>query len=185
MSRRCLCKTSWRCPEDVLETSWRLLEDVLKRSWRRLEEALKTFWRRLEEVLKTSWKHLEDVLKKYGQDEYTGLDQDVLKTYSKHEDERRCQDVFKTSSSRRMFAGIVSYSGSLMYNLHKYIANILKAHVEDKIRTTRILPHFSVHKKFSYWRWWDNVIIWRHFHIHEHFYNWDVIQNQGYVNDDD
>ena len=81
---------------------------------------------------------------------------------------------------------IVSYSSSLMYNLDKYMADILKAYVEDKNKSAKnstTFPRF--HKKFSYWRWWDNVIIWRHFHVHEHSYNWDVKQNQGYVNDDD
>ena len=107
---RHLCKTYWRCLEDVFKTSQRRLEGVLKTSWRRLEDVLKTF---LQDVLKTSWKRLEDVLKTYGQDEYIGLDQDVLKTSS--EDvrlrrtysswSRRLEDVFwrrrqKTSSRR-------------------------------------------------------------------------------------
>ena len=93
-----LCKTSWRCLEDlfqnvlktfwqdVLKMSWGRFEDVLKMSWRcfcktswrRLENVLKTPWRRLEDVLKTSWKRFEDVLKTYSQDEYIGLDQDVF-----------------------------------------------------------------------------------------------------------
>ena len=96
-SWRYLCKTSWKCCEDVLKT-------FFKTSWRRFEDA---FARRPE-----------DVLKAYGQDEYTGLDQDLLKTSSENvrprqtysswsrrlenvfqttseeEDERRLQDVF-------------------------------------------------------------------------------------------
>ena len=185
MSLQDVLKMSWRRLGNVLKTSWRPLEEVLKTSWRGLKDVLKTSWRGLENVLKTSWRRLEEVWPRRIYWSWRRRLEDALKTYSEHEDERRCQDVFKTSSSRRMFAGIVSYSGFLMYNLDKYIANILKAYVEDKIRTPRILPHFSVHKKFSYWRRWDNVIIWRHFHIHEHFSNWDVKQNQGYVNDDD
>ena len=66
---RHLCKTYWRCLEDVFKTPIRRLEAVLKKSWRRLEDVLKTSWRwledvfpiRLEDVLKTSWKCLEDV----------------------------------------------------------------------------------------------------------------------------
>ena len=77
-SWRYLCKTSWRCLEDILKTSSKRLEDVLKMPWRGLEDVFKRPWRRLENVLKT-----------YGQDEYIGLDQEVL----------------KTSSSRRIFAG--------------------------------------------------------------------------------
>ena len=87
-----LCKTSWRCFENVLKTSWRSLEDifarrlqnVLKMSWRRFENVLKTSWRRMSKtnilvLIKTSWRRL-------------------LKTKTK--------EVFKTSSSRRIFAGI-------------------------------------------------------------------------------
>ena len=87
-----LCKTSWRCFENVLKTSWRSLEDifarrlqnVLKMSWRRFENVLKTSWRRMSKtnilvLIKTSWRRL-------------------LKTKTK--------EVFKTSSSRRLFAGL-------------------------------------------------------------------------------
>ena len=84
-SWRDLCKTSWRCLEDVLKTSWRRLEDV----WPR-----RIYWswpRRLEDVLKTS---SEDVR--------------LRRTYSSWW--RRLEDVFwrrrrKTSSARRMFTG--------------------------------------------------------------------------------
>ena len=62
-SWRHLCKTSWRCLEDVLNTSSKRLEDVLKMSWRcfwrRLEKVLKTF---LQDVLKKSWRRFEDIL---------------------------------------------------------------------------------------------------------------------------
>ena len=97
-----LCKTPWRCLEDVLKTSWKRLEDFLKLPWRRF---CKTPWRRFEDVLKTSWRRLEDVwprriywswsrrlqdvLKTYEYGQYVRLDQNVLKTSSKDEEERR------------------------------------------------------------------------------------------------
>ena len=70
---RHLCKTSWRCLEDVFKTFWRrledvfntLLQDVLKTSWRCLEDVLKMF---LQDVLKKSWKCLEDVLARHLED---------------------------------------------------------------------------------------------------------------------
>ena len=85
---RHLCKTSWRCLEDVLKTSWRCLESIFPR---RLEHVLKTSWRLLG---KASWKRLEDVLKKYGHNENIRFDQGVLNTSSADEDDRRLQDVF-------------------------------------------------------------------------------------------
>ena len=65
-SWRYLCKTSWRCIEEIFaKTFWRRLQDALARC---LEDVLKTF---LEDVLKTSsqdvlkksWGRLENVLK--------------------------------------------------------------------------------------------------------------------------
>ena len=104
-SWRYLCKTSWRCLEDILKTSSKRLGDVLKTPWRGLKDVLKTSWGRLEGVLKTSWNRLEDVLKTYGQHKYIGLDQDVLKASWRCLLKTKTKDVFKTSSSRRMFAG--------------------------------------------------------------------------------
>ena len=98
-SWRYLCKTSWRCLENVFA---RRLEAVLKRSWRCLEDALNL-----------SWKRFEDVWKTYGQDEYIGLDQDVfwrhmtkanifvlIKTSWRRLLKTKTKDVFKTSSWR-------------------------------------------------------------------------------------
>ena len=39
---------------------------------------------------------------------------------------------------------IVSYSGSSLYDLNKYIANTLKAYVKDEITTPRILLRFPI-----------------------------------------
>ena len=72
-----LCKTSWRCLEEVFP---RRLEDVLKRSWRGLG--------------KTSWKRLEDVLKTSDQDEYIRLDQDVVWRRRQKMSSRCLQGVF-------------------------------------------------------------------------------------------
>ena len=49
---RYLCKTSWRCLEDVLKT---FLQDVFKTFWRRLH---KTSWKRLEDIFRTSWRRM-------------------------------------------------------------------------------------------------------------------------------
>ena len=95
--RRHLCKTSWRCLEEVFA---RRLEDVLKRSWRGLG--------------KTSWKLLEDVLKTSDQDEYIRLDQDVFW--------RRRQKM----SSRRMFAGKLEYPWLLDEERRTLIENKIK-----------------------------------------------------------
>ena len=103
MSWRYLCRTSWRCREDVfktsrqdvLKTSWRRLDNVFKISWRRLTDFLKMF---LQNVLKTFLRHLEDIwsrqrywssskllswkrlLKRDNQGASTRLAQDVLMT---------------------------------------------------------------------------------------------------------
>ena len=79
-SRRYLCKTSWRCFEDVFKTSWTRLENVLKRSWRRMAK------RNILVLIKTS-------------SEEVRLRRTNLSWW------RRLEDVLKTSSSRRMFAG--------------------------------------------------------------------------------
>ena len=106
-----LLKMSWRRLEEVLKTSWKRLEDVLKTSSRHLENVLKTSWRRMAKtnifvLTKTSWR------RSYGQDEYIGLDQDVLKTSW-----RRLLKK-KTSSSRRMFAGLLSWLKNLYVLKH-------------------------------------------------------------------
>ena len=89
-SWRRLCKTSWRCLEDVFA---RRLVDVLKTSWRGLG---KTSWRCLEDVFKTSWRGFEDVLEDVlktslrclGRASWRHLE-GILKTYL-----RRLEDVF-------------------------------------------------------------------------------------------
>ena len=120
---RHLCKTFWRCLEDVLarrledvfktssrrleDVFARLLEDVLKTSWRRLEDVLKTSWRRLEDIwlrrISWSWsRRLEDVFTTYSEDvwlrqTYSSQSrriENVLKTSSEDEDKRRLEDVF-------------------------------------------------------------------------------------------
>ena len=75
----------------VLKTSWRYL---CKTSWRRLEDVLKTF---LQDVLKTSWRRIAktNILV-------------LTKTSSRRLLKTKAKDVFKTSSSRQMFAGIMS-----------------------------------------------------------------------------
>ena len=100
-SWRYLCKTSWRCLEDVLKTSWRCLEDLFAR---RLEDVLKTSWRCLEDVLKTSWKRYEDVLKTYNQDEYADLDEDLEDVFWRRMSKANIFLLIK-ASWRRMFAG--------------------------------------------------------------------------------
>ena len=57
-SLRYLCKTSWRCLEDILKM---FLQDVLKTSWRCLGNILKMSWRRMGKtnilaLTKTSWR---------------------------------------------------------------------------------------------------------------------------------
>ena len=45
--------------------------------------------------------------------------------------------------SQEFLPPIVSYSGSLLYNLNKYIANILKAYVEDENNNAKNSTNFS------------------------------------------
>ena len=100
-SWRHLCKTSWRCYEDVLNTSSKRFEDIFEDS---LEIVLKTNDQDEYIVLD------QDVLKTPSEDVWLGRVysfwsrrlEDVLKTSSEDEDERYLQDVFKRSSSRRM-----------------------------------------------------------------------------------
>ena len=126
MARRYLCKTTWRCLQDVLKTSWKHIEDVLKMPWRDLEDIFKkswrrlgkTSWRHLENVLKTSWRCLENVLKtSWRHMAKTNIlvltktsSEDVRLRWTYSSWSRRLEDVLwrrKTSSSRRMFAGLV------------------------------------------------------------------------------
>ena len=84
-SWRHLCKTSWRCLEDILKTSWQDILDVLKTSWRRMTKTntlvlIKTSWRRLEDVF---WRRMSKV------NIFV-----LIKTSSEDKDERRLQDVF-------------------------------------------------------------------------------------------
>ena len=63
MSWRHLCKTPWRCLEDVFKRSWRCLEDVLKTSWRRFEDVwprqIYCLWsKRLEDVF---WRRMSKI----------------------------------------------------------------------------------------------------------------------------
>ena len=67
---------------------------------------------------------------------------------------------------------IVSYSGSRLYNLKKYIANVLQVYVKDENNNAKNSTTFSSN-------------IWNHFLVDEHFHKWYAKHNQGYVNNDD
>ena len=130
--------------ENVLKIS---LQDVLKMSWRRLQNVLKTSWRCLEDVLKTSWRPLQNVLKtswrRIGLEPIFGLDQDVLKTKANIFVlmKTKTKDVFKTSSSRRMFAGNVVFSHTLVQLqsgarpiVFKMVSTYIKPYLQTKYK---------------------------------------------------
>ena len=129
-SWRDLCKTSWRCLDNVLKTSSKLLEDVLKmlsrrfckRSWRRFKDILKTSWQdvseRHVEVMKTSWRRMTKTnISVWIKTTWRSLEDIFWRHMSKANifiliktSWRRLENVLwrrrrKTSSSRQMFAG--------------------------------------------------------------------------------
>ena len=121
-SWRHLCKTSWRCLEDVLKTflqyvlktSSRGLEDIVAR---RLKYVLKRFWRCLG---KTSWRRLEDVWSRRIYWSWSRRLGDVLKTSS------RClQKVFiKTNVC---WVSCFNFERkSIFYFIYGNLCNILK-----------------------------------------------------------
>ena len=59
---------------------------------------------------------------------------------------------------------IVSYSGSRLYNLKKYIANILKVYVKDENNNAKNSTTFS-----------SNIL--NHFLVDEHFHKWYAKHN--------
>ena len=134
---RLLCKTSWRCLEDVLKTC---LEDVFKTSWRSLKDVLKTFSKHLEEVLKMSWRRLENVLKTY-----TKTNMLVLMKASW----RRLEDFFWRRMSkaniflliktfwRRLLKTKTKTSSRCLHQDECFLANILKQTVKVKHSISR------------------------------------------------